>query len=263
MKDDKTCIHCKRQLVHKNGVWLCLACNSRDLEYTRIFIEEKEDDDYVFIDCPGATLYEDGTNEVVAGHADESARESVYPRMTDDELLSGLFDAAAVGDVETIKNIVDQNPGFLNAQTRRGMTPIALAAWHDHLDAVEYLLARGADPDVKNHNGLTPLFCAVDRSRKAMARLLVRGGADLTTRGYRGRTLLHMAARSGDAGLAQTLIDSGAGVNATDVRGVTPLDLAAWHQKQSVASILNSRGAIRSSAAPPVYKRAKRLKKTA
>ena len=67
MKDDKTCIHCKRKLVHKNGVWLCLACNSRDLEYTRIFIEEKEDDGYVFIDCPGATLYEDGTNEVVAG----------------------------------------------------------------------------------------------------------------------------------------------------------------------------------------------------
>ena len=67
MKNDKTCIHCKKELVHRNGVWLCLDCNSRDLEYTRIFIEEKEDDGYVFIECPGATLYEEGTDEIVAG----------------------------------------------------------------------------------------------------------------------------------------------------------------------------------------------------
>jgi hypothetical protein len=67
MKDEKTCIHCGRRLTGKNGVWLCLRCNSRDLEYTRIFIEEREDDDYIFIECPGATLYEQGTNEIKTG----------------------------------------------------------------------------------------------------------------------------------------------------------------------------------------------------
>ena len=67
MTDDKTCIHCRRRLIQKNGVWICQRCNSRDLEYARVFIEERDDEDYVFIECPGATLYEEGTDEVVAG----------------------------------------------------------------------------------------------------------------------------------------------------------------------------------------------------
>lgn len=67
MNNDRTCIHCGRQLVQKGGIWLCHNCNSRDLEFARIFIEEKEDDGYVFIECPGATLYEEGTDDVIAG----------------------------------------------------------------------------------------------------------------------------------------------------------------------------------------------------
>lgn len=67
MKSDKTCIHCGRKLINQKGVWICQSCNSRDLEYTQIFIEEKEDDGYVFIECPGATLYKDGTDEVESG----------------------------------------------------------------------------------------------------------------------------------------------------------------------------------------------------
>jgi len=67
MKDDKTCIHCGRQLVNQKGIWICQRCNSRDLEYSRVFIEEREDDGYVFIECPGATLYIDGTDDVEAG----------------------------------------------------------------------------------------------------------------------------------------------------------------------------------------------------
>ncbi|UCD63638.1 MAG: hypothetical protein JSW34_12980 [Candidatus Zixiibacteriota bacterium] len=67
MSTEKTCIHCGRRLTRDKGVWICRRCNSRDLEYTGIFIDEKEDDGYVFIECPGATLYVEGTNEITAG----------------------------------------------------------------------------------------------------------------------------------------------------------------------------------------------------
>ncbi|MEW6410849.1 MAG: hypothetical protein AB1483_00085 [Candidatus Zixiibacteriota bacterium] len=67
MQSDNTCIHCGRRLVLEKGIRLCPNCNSKDLQYTRLFIEEKEDDEYVFIECPGATLYEDGTDEIKAG----------------------------------------------------------------------------------------------------------------------------------------------------------------------------------------------------
>lgn len=67
MSNGNTCIHCGRKLIKEKGVVICSRCNSRDLEYTRIFIEEKDDNEYIFIECPGATLYEDGTNDIKAG----------------------------------------------------------------------------------------------------------------------------------------------------------------------------------------------------
>jgi hypothetical protein len=63
----KRCINCGRVLQLKKGVWFCLRCNSDDLVPSRIFIDYRDDDEYVFIECPGATLYAPGTYEVVAG----------------------------------------------------------------------------------------------------------------------------------------------------------------------------------------------------
>ncbi len=67
MDDKKTCINCGRPLYRQQGIWLCVKCNSRDIDAARIFIEEKASDDSVFIECPGATLYEPGTHNVIAG----------------------------------------------------------------------------------------------------------------------------------------------------------------------------------------------------
>jgi len=67
MDDPKRCINCNRPLIQQQGVWLCIQCNSREIDAARVFIDEQESDEYVFIECPGATLYEPGTHNVVAG----------------------------------------------------------------------------------------------------------------------------------------------------------------------------------------------------
>jgi beta-lactamase regulating signal transducer with metallopeptidase domain len=196
---------------------------------------------------------QDRGGETAVALTHQTAHEPTAGSLSGGGSAPDLFVASATGNLATVANILEQDPGLLNAQTQRGMTPLAVAAWNDQLDVVEYLITRGADLDVKNHNGLTPLFCAVDRSRRSMTRLLVGAGANLTTRGYLGRTLLHMAARSGDTKLVRTLIDQGARVNARDASGVTPLDLAVWHRKPSVASILTNQGAVRSSSERPSF----------
>ncbi|MBU0984338.1 MAG: hypothetical protein KKA42_10745 [candidate division Zixibacteria bacterium] len=66
-KPDKTCINCGAALLRNEGVWTCPHCNTEDLDSSRIFLETAETDEYVFIECPGATLYVGGTNEVAAG----------------------------------------------------------------------------------------------------------------------------------------------------------------------------------------------------
>lgn len=66
MDNDKCCINCGRPLVEKNEVWVCLHCNA-DLSEFRVFTEQADSEEFAFIECPGATLYEAGSNEVAQG----------------------------------------------------------------------------------------------------------------------------------------------------------------------------------------------------
>ena len=64
---ESTCVNCGQQLIRHHGTLTCLRCNSDLLTASSIFVEPGEADEYVFIECPGATLYKEGTNEVSAG----------------------------------------------------------------------------------------------------------------------------------------------------------------------------------------------------
>ena len=46
---------------------MCIDCNSNEITYTGLFKEDIDNTDYIFIECPGATLYEPGTNDIIAG----------------------------------------------------------------------------------------------------------------------------------------------------------------------------------------------------
>lgn len=67
MDDKKKCFNCNRPLLKHQGVWLCFQCNSDEIDTSHIFIDQQESDDTVFIECPGATLYQPGTNAVIGG----------------------------------------------------------------------------------------------------------------------------------------------------------------------------------------------------
>ena len=67
MPDPKTCINCGSELVKRGAAMFCRSCNSEDIEQARLFVREEYDDEYTFIECPGATLYASDSNEVVEG----------------------------------------------------------------------------------------------------------------------------------------------------------------------------------------------------
>jgi hypothetical protein len=154
-----------------------------------------------------------------------------------------LLGAAAAGDIATMRRALDRSPGLLETRDARGMTPLALAAWHDQLDAVVFLIDHGAAVDARNDNDLTPLFCAIDRGRPGMARLLLDRGADPGVRGFHRRTLLHMAARTGMAEICRELLARGVDMNARDVHGETALEVAGVSGQADVATLLRDLGA--------------------
>jgi hypothetical protein len=64
---DQLCINCGQSLIPRGQVWLCPSCNSQELHETLSIFDGPLDDGHLFIECPGATVYEPGTDTIVAG----------------------------------------------------------------------------------------------------------------------------------------------------------------------------------------------------
>ncbi|MEN6426656.1 MAG: ankyrin repeat domain-containing protein, partial [Phycisphaerales bacterium] len=111
----------------------------------------------------------------------------------------------------------------INAADRRGCAPLHLAALHCEADIVEWLLARGADPNITTAAPLeswtiwggrfpfgTPLHVAAVRGDASGIEVLIRYGADVNAKDHEGFTPLYRALRAGNAETARALMAAGA-----------------------------------------------------
>jgi ankyrin repeat protein len=156
-----------------------------------------------------------------AGHADLA-----------DELISlgaepDVFDAAAIGDVERVRALVDDEPGLAKDSAGDGFTALHLAAWFGHPKVAELLLGRGADPQAVAGNGteLQPLHSAAAGGHPVIAHLLLDRGADIDARQQGGVTPLHSAAHRGDTEMVALLLGRGADPSAATDDGKLAADL--------------------------------------
>jgi ankyrin repeat protein len=112
--------------------------------------------------------------------------------------------------LEVLKLVAERKPDF-NLQARRAGssgTALMMAAQAGAADAVEILLAAGADPNVMNGGQYTALDYAVERapgwsqvpaaSRVAVVRMLLAAGARKDRKGADGLTPAERAARAGN-----------------------------------------------------------------
>jgi ankyrin repeat protein len=103
------------------------------------------------------------------------------------------------------------DPGSANAD---GETALMVAARTGKTDAVNLLLARGANPNVKEGwRGQTALMWAAAEGHVATIAALVARGADLKARSNAGFTALLFAAREGRIAAVETLLKAGADMN--------------------------------------------------
>jgi ankyrin repeat protein len=114
---------------------------------------------------------------------------------------------------------------------------LASATTFAKVEAVEVLVARGADPNHKGRSARTPLhqcayFCALGRKKNGtperMAALLLDAGADIEARDNLHATPLMAAARESHPGLVRLLLERGAEVRVANRQGyLDPLSLVA------------------------------------
>jgi uncharacterized protein len=157
------------------------------------------------------------------------------------------FEAAALGDVERLRALLDADPSTTSAYSGDGFTALHLAAFFGSPEATALLLERGAPVDALGRGWMTgtALHSAVSRARSDVARILLGAGANPNARQSAGWTPLHAAAHNGDLATAELLLDAGADAAATNDEGRSVLDLAT--EKGDEATIDRIRSALQAA----------------
>jgi len=191
-----------------------------------------------------------------------------------------LLDAAAKGDT---KKIGDRLAAGAKVDSRDDArrTPLMYAAWNNHSDICERLLAAGANPELEDRAGNNTFDYAAGRGLVGMVDFLLKRTHSSDDRHYaeyagliqaayagdvaklppgtgkltsvnrinpEGQSPLFIAAANNSTALIEALIDRGADVNITNASRQTPLQWAAWDNRPDVAQLLIKHGADMSKA---------------
>ncbi|WP_242774704.1 ankyrin repeat domain-containing protein [Brevibacillus parabrevis] len=201
--------------------------------------------------------------------------------MTDQSVVQAFLEAAAEGNIEALKQHLEQGVD-INARNRQKRTAILTAAMHDHLDTVSFLIEAGADIDLQDETCFNPFLYACIHNKLELVQMMVKAGTnlELLTRfggvgltpacekghvdivrelltttdinvnhtNFVGWTPLIEAIILGDGGekqqtIIKLLIEHGVNVQMVDKYGVTPLELARRKGYTEIEQILLAAGA--------------------
>ncbi len=140
---------------------------------------------------------------------------------------------------------VDVNQPLTVTRKRDQKNLLMIASGLGDTAALQLLLSRGADVDLRNRDGMTALLLAAAADHPEAVEMLVEHGADPHERsGIDGQTPLLVAARSGAARALAALLALGADVNQPSAGGETPLLAAARGEGTiEVFALIMDRGA--------------------
>lgn len=116
-----------------------------------------------------------------------------------------LVDAAARGDLKLVQKLIERGSA-VDDQDSDGDTAFKAAAVAGRLDVARYLIEKGAALDKRA--GIlesTPLICASEMGHVEIIQLLLARGADPTLRDKNGLTALMIAERNGHKQIAEFL----------------------------------------------------------
>ena len=191
--------------------------------------------------------------------------------------LGSIHDAAAKGDLDAIRKILEQDRSLVNQDDEYEWRPIFHAGLRRHYDVVKYLIDCGAD--LAAHDGYVIHYAGeVPNNKEVVSLLIAYGGLDAHTepsseiarqfiyavflantdrvnamlrdnsalveeRYARGDTALHHACRNGDLEIVKQLVSNRADVNAVADQGHFPLYCAAGHGHVETTRYLVEEGA--------------------
>ena len=155
-------------------------------------------------------------------------------------LNSSLLDAVRAARFDTLAELLTRGADP-NARTAKQSTPLMWASRFGRIDAIDTLLAKGAEIDACDSVGQCALFLA--GSLEAAQRLIDQK-ADLEIQTAQGASPLIKAASKKQLDMAEALLNAGACPDAAaKTNGWTPLHWAAYQGDDAMAALLLQHGA--------------------
>ena len=184
-------------------------------------------------------------------------KKKANPNARDDEGATALIRASLVCQPQVLTQLLDRGAD-INASDEQGRTALVMAIERDppdkdfakrQMEVIKMLLARKANPAVKDADGNTVVHYAARQRNVEVLKLMLTLGVPIDGRNKDGTTPLLVAAADGrEPQIVQVLIAAGADVNARDNYGRSVL---AATTSREVASLLEARGARAESPTPP------------
>ena len=175
------------------------------------------------------------------------------------DFLKIVAAAAGRGDLEAVRQLVDDNPNWIHTVGSHGRTMLWEVAYRGKLEVVQFLLERGADINlpgcyhIEHRLEITPYCVARYEGRNLVADYLLEQGAkiDLHTAAYLGdydtvRSHLDNDASLVNSGCLQTvMLPAGSPVTFEhrETAWATPLCYAIIGGNRAIVELLISRGA--------------------
>jgi ankyrin repeat protein len=148
-----------------------------------------------------------------------------------------IFDHARSGDSKAFEQILKEYPEKAFLTNDQGYTPLILASYYNHIEAVHYLLETSkVDVDIQSNMG-TALMASVVKNHVDLSLLLLSFGADPNLVDANGTSALHYATMFQHKELVHALIKADADPNLKDQTGRSALDYAHLLNNKNIINL--------------------------
>ncbi len=224
------------------------------------------------VQIPGSRVSRSDIFLEAAGEGRLGTAKTYFPPNADLKSINKAFFGTCVeGQIEMMNFLMENGADVNCLGDELNETPLMAAAQMGHLEALKILLAKGANPNLKDTQGDTALSLALEYHHPEIAAILRQRGAKanildaasagdveaiqallkadaqtVNAKDYLGYSPLYHAAEAGHAGVAAVLLAAGANVNdfsGNNGFGDSPLLIAAHEGRDNVVELLLEHGA--------------------
>jgi len=163
---------------------------------------------------------------------------------TDSEGYSTLHKAVSIDRLDIVKFFGDYNANVNTFTTPVERTPLLDAVGNGNIEMAKYLLGKGAYINAMDDKGYTALHEAAKANNADFVLYLIRYGANVNLAGgYNKGTVLHHAAEKGKLQIVKQLIENNADITALTYDNYTALHRAVLATKLKTTKYLVENGA--------------------